>query len=367
MENLFNGAYKGKKVLVTGHTCFKGSWLVAWLDKMGAEVAGYALAPNTNPCHFEVLNLNIESHINDIRDLDVLKKAIHDFQPEIIFHLAAQPLVGYSYENPIETYSTNVMGSLNILESAKGLDSLKAIVSITTDKVYENKEKEEGYKEDERLGGYDPYSSSKACVEIMTDSIRNSFFHIDKYGTDHQVLIATVRAGNVIGGGDWADMRLIPDIARATSKGEKVLIRNPYSVRPWQHVLEPLSGYLMIGQKLLEKNIAFSGAWNFGPEEKVLVNNEKLVEIAKKSWDRIDPEFGAREEWFHETKILMLDSLKAIEDLNWRPVWTYDEAIEVTIEWYKNYHENNRIDTSADIDNYVETARIKNISWTNEI
>ncbi len=274
MENLFSSIYKNKTVLVTGHTGFKGSWLCFWLSKMGANVIGYSLEAPTNPNHIELLNLNIISVIGDIRDLEKLNNTFKMYKPDIVFHLAAQPLVRLSYENPIETYETNVIGTLKVFEACKNA-KIKAIVNITSDKAYENKEWIWGYRENDPMGGYDPYSSSKGCADLLTNSYRNSYFNIDDYKIKHNTLLASCRAGNVIGGGDWAEDRLITDIMISVSQNKKVSIRNPYATRPWQHVLEPLSGYLHIGQKLLEEKKSLLMAWN-------LVQVMKEVSLLKK-------------------------------------------------------------------------------------
>jgi CDP-glucose 4,6-dehydratase len=352
VEGLFRSIYKGKKVLVTGHTGFKGSWLCLWLKMMGAEIIGYSLAPYTTPNHFDTIGLDINSHIGDIRDRAKFTELIHHTNPDVIFHLAAQPLVKYSYENPLETYESNLIGSLNMLEAARGASNVKAIVCITTDKVYKNFEKSEGYKEEERLGGYDPYSSSKACVELLVDSYRDSFFNTDKFGTHHNTLIASARAGNVIGGGDWSEDRLVPDIIKASIKDDAVHIRNPKGVRPWQHVLEPLFGYLTLGEKLLSGDKKFSGAWNFGPKIKRLMDNTSLANESKKHWDKIQIELGDGD-GFHETGLLMVDSVKAMSELSWEPVWSYEEAIKQTILWYKSYYENQVLISEEQIKKYV--------------
>ena len=271
MKNLFSRIYKNKTVLVTGHTGFKGSWLVYWLSQMGAKVVGYSLEAPTTPNHFEllqnnsqfsILNSQLTSIIGDIRDLDKLNQVFSEYKPDIVFHLAAQPLVRLSYENPIETYETNVIGTLKVFEACR-VNNVKAIVNITSDKAYENREWIWGYRENDPMGGYDPYSSSKGCADILATSYRNSYFNIKDYKKTHNTLLATCRAGNVIGGGDWAKDRLITDIMLSVSQNKKVNIRNPYATRPWEHVLEPLSGYLHIGQKLLEEKLEFGDAWNF--------------------------------------------------------------------------------------------------------
>ena len=260
--------WKGKRILLTGHTGFKGSWLSLWLQSMGAPVVGYALAPPTNPSLFEVAEVGrgMTSVIGDIRDLEHLCAVFAEHKPEIVIHMAAQPLVRYSYIEPVETYSTNVMGTVNLLEAVRGTDSVKAVVNVTSDKCYENREWVWNYRENEAMGGYDPYSNSKGCAELVTAAYRNSYFHSEKY-KEHGVALASGRAGNVIGGGDWAGDRLIPDIMRAITQNLAVNIRNPHAIRPWQHVLEPLSGYLMLAQKLYEEGAAYAEGWNFGPSD----------------------------------------------------------------------------------------------------
>jgi CDP-glucose 4,6-dehydratase len=281
-STLFNGIYNNKTVLVTGHTGFKGSWLCFWLIQMGAKVIGYSLEPPTSPNHFELLNLDMVSVIGDIRDSDKLNAVFAQYQPEIVFHLAAQPLVRLSYKEPVETFETNVIGTLKVFEACRNTKSVRAIVNITSDKCYENKEWVWGYRENDPMGGYDPYSASKGCAELVTSSYRNSFFNVNEYGKSHNVLLASCRAGNVIGGGDWAKDRLMTDIMVAVSEGKKVVIRNPRATMPWQHVLEPLSGYLMLGQKLFEGKKEFAQAWNFGPGEQGAITVKEVVENIKK-------------------------------------------------------------------------------------
>jgi CDP-glucose 4,6-dehydratase len=254
VQNLFNGTYKDKTVLITGHTGFKGSWLSFWLTQLGAKVVGYALEAPTVPNHIELLTLDIISINGDIRDLEKLNKTFEEYKPDIVFHLAAQPIVKISYEDPIETYETNVIGALKVFEACRKTN-VKAIINITSDKAYENKEWIWGYRENDPLGGYDPYSSSKGCADLLANSYRSSYFNPKEYQKSHNTLLASCRAGNVIGGGDWAQDRLMTDIMLSVSQGKKVSIRNPYATRPWQHVLEPLSGYLLVGQKLLEARI----------------------------------------------------------------------------------------------------------------
>ncbi len=330
---MFNNIYKDKKVFLTGHTGFKGSWLALWLTKLGAEVCGYSLEPNTTPSMFtelDVQNKIKKSIIGDILDYDKLAKEIQDFQPEIIFHLAAQPLVRLSYSEPILTYKTNVIGSLNVLEAARNCSSVKAFVNVTTDKCYENKEINRGYREDEPMGGYDMYSSSKGCVEIMSSSFRRSFLQ-------NGYAMATARAGNVIGGGDWALDRLIPDCVKFINAGEKIEIRNPVAVRPWQHVLEPLSGYLLLGEKLLEYGQHFADGFNFGPYEDSVL---KVAEVAQKvveNYGKGEVVVHKRDD-LHEANLLMLNIEKAEKVLGWIPTYTANQAIQETVDWYKHFY-----------------------------
>ncbi len=332
---MFNNIYKGKKVFVTGHTGFKGSWLTLWLTKLGANVCGYSLAPNTKPSMFEELDIQnkiSKSIIGDILDNEKLQAEMNEFKPDIVFHLAAQPLVRLSYAEPILTYQTNVIGSLNVLEAARHTQSIKAFVNITTDKCYENKEVNRGYKEDEPMGGYDMYSSSKGCVEIMSSSFRRSF--LQEEGT---YAMATARAGNVIGGGDWALDRLIPDCVRYINAGEKIEIRNPVAIRPWQHVLEPLSGYLLLGEKLLEEGKKFAEGFNFGPNEDSVL---RVAEVALKVceyYGKGEVVVHKRDD-LHEANLLMLNIEKAEQVLGWIPTYTADEAVKRSIEWYKHFY-----------------------------
>lgn len=328
--------WKDKRVLMTGHTGFKGSWLSLWLQSMGAQAVGYALAPPTNPSLFETAEVakGMTSIIGDIRDLEHLRKVFIEHQPQIVIHMAAQPLVRYSYIEPVETYSTNVMGTVNLLEAVRSTKSVKVVVNVTTDKCYENREWAWGYRENEAMGGYDPYSSSKGCAELVTAAYRNSYFHPDKY-QEHGVAIASGRAGNVIGGGDWADDRLIPDIMRAITVGKPVHIRNPHAIRPWQHVLEPLSGYLILAQKLYEEGAAFAEGWNFGPNDEDAKPVQWIVEQLTKSW-------GEGASWVldggehpHEAHYLKLDCSKAKSRLDWHPRWHLDDALKEIVEWQR--------------------------------
>ncbi len=328
--------WQGKRILLTGHTGFKGSWLSLWLQSMGAEVIGYALTPSTNPSLFEVAKVGqgMTSIIGDIRDLPHLQKVFAEHQPEIVIHMAAQPLVRYSYIEPVETYSTNVMGTVNLLEAVRQTKNVKAVVNVTTDKCYENREWVWGYRESEAMGGYDPYSSSKGCSELVTAAYRNSYFHTEKY-LMHGVALASGRAGNVIGGGDWAEDRLIPDMIRAITNGQSVSIRNPHSIRPWQHVLEPLSGYLLLAQKLYEEGPSFAEAWNFGPNEDDAKPVHWILDNLTKTWGegaswKID---GADHP--HEAHYLKLDCSKAKSRLHWKARWSLAKAIDQICVWHK--------------------------------
>lgn len=327
--------WNGKKVFVTGHTGFKGSWLVLWLTSMGARVFGYSLPAPTDPNMFELCNLgrDIQSVTGDIRDFDHLLYTMKQAEPEIVFHLAAQPLVLKSYDNPMETYQVNVMGTVNVLECIRNVASVKAVVNVTTDKCYENQGWHWGYRENDTLGGYDPYSNSKACSELITSAYRNSFFTLKS-----KVALASARAGNVIGGGDWAENRLVPDCIRALMEGKKVFIRNPDAIRPWQHVLEPLSGYLILAQKLYEEGHRYAGAWNFGPDDKDAKTVEWIVSRMCTVWgDGAGFEVEKQEKKPHEAKYLKLDCSKAKVELNWNPRWTLTQTIEEIVSWMKAY------------------------------
>ncbi len=331
--------WKNKKVLVTGHTGFKGSWLVFVLNSLGAEICGYSLAPQTTPNLFSLLNLEglCESHIGDIRNGANFKKVAEDFQPDILFHLAAQPLVLYSYKDPIETYEVNVIGTLNVLEGVKNIKTLRSVVVITTDKVYENLEDGTAYSEENRLGGHDMYSSSKACAEIVTQSWRSSF------GKNYpQLKIATARSGNVIGGGDWADDRLVPDVVRSISNKKPLSIRSPEAVRPWQHVLNPTFGYLTLAQKLWDDvGNNYTDAWNFGPEVDDVKTVREMTDIMCEKWGGYtwtSPDTSNKSP-MKEANLLHLDIGKAKSNLGWRPVWDCEKSLQKTIEWYKKFYE----------------------------
>lgn len=337
--------WKNKHVFLTGHTGFKGGWLSLWLSSMGAKVTGYALAPNTNPNFFEVAKVadDLEqSHIADIRDLGELQKAIADAKPEIIIHMAAQPLVRYSYTNPVETYATNVMGTVHVLESIRHVDSVRAAVIVTTDKCYENKEWAWGYRENEPMGGYDPYSNSKGCAELVTSAYRQSYFPVEKY-LKHQVAIASARAGNVIGGGDWSEDRLIPDAIKAFEAKESLVIRNPLATRPWQHVLEPLSGYLVLAQALYEEGAKFDGAWNFGPRDDDARAVQEVINLLIKNWGSVANWTQDQREQPHEAHSLKLDCSKARQYLNWTPRWNLEQAIENIAQWHHAYQKQSNL------------------------
>ncbi|MDD5268401.1 MAG: CDP-glucose 4,6-dehydratase [Methylococcales bacterium] len=332
--------WKGKRVLLTGHTGFKGSWLSLWLQSMDAKVVGFALAPPTIPSLFEVSGVGkrMTSIIGDIRDLELVQAVFAEHKPEIVFHMAAQPLVRYSYQNPVETYSTNVMGTVNVLEAVRNTLGVKSVVNITTDKCYENREWVWGYRENEPMGGYDPYSNSKGCAELVTAAYRNSYFNPENY-KEHGVALASARAGNVIGGGDWAEDRLIPDIMRAIIQGKPVNIRNPHATRPWQHVLEPLSGYLLLAQKLYEEGESYAEGWNFGPNDEDAKPVQWIVEKLTKAW-------GEDASWAleggdhpHEAHYLKLDCSKAKARLNWMPKWHLDDTLGRIVEWQKQYRQ----------------------------
>lgn len=326
--------WQDKKVFLTGHTGFKGGWLALWLNSLGAQVHGYALAPSTTPNFFDVANVQaiLASHtIADIRDATALEAAMLAAQPDIVFHLAAQPLVRQSYIDPLETYTTNVIGTVNVLETVRKTASVRAVVNVTTDKCYENKETLTPYAEDAPMGGYDPYSSSKGCSELVTASYRQSFL------AEKGVAIASARAGNVIGGGDWSTDRLIPDFLQALDKNEELVIRSPYAIRPWQHVLEPLSGYLQLAERLVTDKQTFAQAWNFGPAEKDAKTVEwivkKLVEQLQDAKWRIDDSPQP-----HEAHYLKLDSTKANTQLNWQPKWSLETALENIMAWHQAWH-----------------------------
>ena len=349
--------WKEKSVFLTGHTGFKGGWLALWLSSMGAKVTGYALDPNTSPNLFEALSLKTalnHSHIANICDLDRLQNALTTCNPEIVIHMAAQPLVRYSYSNPVETYMTNVMGTVHVLEAIRKSDSVRATVVVTTDKCYENKEWVWGYRENEPMGGFDPYSNSKGCSELVTSAYRQSYFS-NPSGNPNRV--ASARAGNVIGGGDWSEDRLIPDALKAFEANTTLMIRNPLATRPWQHVLEPLSGYLILAQSLYQDGDKYSSAWNFGPQDGDNRSVQEVIISLCKKW-------GSNAKWQqdtsfqpHEAGLLKLDCSKASQQLRWEPKWNLETAIEKIIQWHKAYlaGKNMQAFTLGQIDQYINT------------
>ena len=353
------GFWRGKRVLLTGHTGFKGGWLSLWLQNLGAEVTGYALKPPTNPSLFEVARVaeGMRSIIADVRDLSRLQNAMQEARPEIVFHLAAQPLVWESYRQPVETYATNVMGTVHLLEAVRQVGGVRSVVIVTSDKCYENRERRRGYREEEAMGGYDPYSSSKGCAELVTAAWRRSFFNPVNYG-QHGVAVASARAGNVIGGGDWAADRLVPDLIRAWQTGAPLQIRQPAAIRPWQHVLEPLHGYLLLAERLWAEGPAYAEGWNFGPSEQDAWPVSRLVDRLARLW-------GKGADWRldttphpHEAHYLRLDCAKAHERLGWQPRWNLDEALKQTVAWHQAEQAGSdmRVSTLAQIKQFQEAG-----------
>ena len=348
--------WRDKKVFLTGHTGFKGGWLSLWLASMGAKVTGYALAPNTAPNLFEVLAIDSlieKSHIADIRDLATLQKAMSESKPDVVIHMAAQPLVRYSYANPVETYATNVMGTVHVLESARPIDTLRSTVIVTTDKCYENKEWVWGYRENEPMGGYDPYSNSKGCAELVTAAYRQSYFS----GNNSINKVASARAGHVIGGGDWAEDRLIPDAIKAFEAKKPLMIRNPFATRPWQHVLEPLSGYLILAQALYEQGLPFASGWNFGPRDEDNRSVQEVVELVISSWGDSARWEKEGSEQLHEANLLKLDCSKARTKLGWTPKWDLEIATQKIVEWQRVFQAKANVQevSLAQINHYMST------------
>jgi CDP-glucose 4,6-dehydratase len=355
--NQFSGCYRGRQVLITGHTGFKGSWLALWLHELGAKVTGVALDPDAASAHWSLLSLPIIDERCDIRDGADVGRVMAAAQPEIVFHLAAQSLVRRSYRSPLDTWSTNVMGTANVLEAARSQPSVRALVVVTTDKCYENKEWSWGYRESDRLGGHDPYSASKASAELVAASYRSSFFN-----SKASPLLATARAGNVIGGGDWSEDRLIPDLIRAIKNDQSLEIRCPNATRPWQHVLEALSGYLMLGQRLLSGDIACADAWNFGPQRE---DNRSVFEILE-HLERQLPSMRwhvTNQVQPHETSQLYLESAKARSSLYWRPVWNLDSTLLRTADWYRAWLSEQSVISRQQLFDYVNEAAMAGLSW----
>jgi len=355
---VFSDIYRGSSILLTGHTGFKGSWLALWLKTLGAEVTGLALEPNSKPSHWDLLALDMIDKRIDIRDAEKIKEAINIAKPKIVFHLAAQPLVRRSYSDPLDTWSTNVMGTVNVLEACRHQSSVRAIIVITTDKCYENKEWSRGYTESDRLGGHDPYSASKASAELVVSSYRKAFFNMPD-----SPLIASVRAGNVIGGGDWSEDRLIPDMVRAINDNKTLEIRSPDSTRPWQHVLESLSGYLALGQKMLEGKQDFAQAWNFGPNKDGNRRVDEVLSSMKNEWPALNWKITKAPQP-HEANLLYLDSSKAHQFLEWEPVWSIDESIKETAAWYKALLEQGKVVSSIQIERYMKKAALAGLKWS---
>jgi CDP-glucose 4,6-dehydratase len=355
--SLFGGAYRGRRVLLTGHTGFKGSWLALWLTQLGAEVTAVALPPATEPNHWSLLGLNIDSREHDIRDGAAMARVFAETRPEIVFHLAAQALVRRSYRDPVDTWSTNVVGTAGVLEACRNTDSVRAVVVVTTDKCYENQEWVWGYRENDRLGGHDPYSASKAAAELVAASYRKSFL-----SAAGGALLATARAGNVIGGGDWSEDRLIPDLVRAAEAGTDLVIRSPKATRPWQHVLESLSGYLLLGQGLIERRHGTDEAWNFGPDRDGNRPVEIVLAAIRESWPGVRWRLSG-EQHPHEAGLLYLDSTKAADRLGWRPVWPFAEGIAATARWYRAWLDDRAVISRDQLDGYVAAAAAAGLAW----
>jgi CDP-glucose 4,6-dehydratase len=365
---MFNNIYRHRRVLVTGHTGFKGSWLLAWLSRLGADVLGVSLPmPAGDPCHLELLALpGAKSAVADVRDLPALRGLFRAFNPEVVFHLAAQSLVRLSYQLPIETFATNIMGTANVLEAGRAAPALRGIVAVTSDKCYENAEREEPYTEADRVGGYDAYSASKGCAELVISAYRRSFFHPDAYGCGHRVVLASARAGNVVGGGDWARDRLVPDLMRAAAAGQPAVIRNPHAIRPWQHVLEPLAGYLILGQKALQGQAECGAAWNFGPDAEGMVTVQTAAEHLARQWPAIRLTTALPGQAPHEAGILRLDCAKARDALQWRPVWNTEQTFRRTARWYRDFYAEGRTGTLAELDEYIHDAQKLQLPWATE-
>lgn len=354
----FNGLYTGRRVLVTGHTGFKGSWLTLWLRSLGAHVAGLALNPDTNPSHWAALRMEDVTDCRvDLRDAYAVHRVLEQYQPEIVFHLAAQPLVRRSYREPSETFSTNVIGLIHLLQAVRSCSSVRVFVNATTDKVYADQVGATGYRESSPLGGHDPYSSSKACAELVSDCWRKSFFEAE----EPTVRLATARAGNVIGGGDWAEDRLVPDLVRATVTGQALFVRNPNAIRPWQHVLEPLSGYLRLGQ-LLWSDASLARAWNFGPGSQGEISVQSLSEHLARNWPALRIAHDSNPHP-HEAALLRLDASAAQQQLGWQPVWDMTETLARTARWYQAFYERSEIISQNDLHAYVEAARQADLEW----
>ncbi len=358
---LFGGAYAGRRVLVTGHTGFKGSWLALWLQALGAHVCGLALPAEHGPSHSRLLRLPLDQALIDLRDATAVRVALRHFEPELVFHLAAQALVRRSYRAPAATFDTNVMGLVNLLEAVRATPSVRVVVNATSDKCYANRDVQRGYIEDDVLGGHDPYSASKACAEIVSASYRGSFLSQDD-GRGHTVALATARAGNVVGGGDWSEDRLIPDLVRSAVSGSATAIRYPHATRPWQHVLEPLAGYLLLGQHLLADRQEAAQPWNFGPDASGQLSVAEVVDRFTQHWPAVRCDFD-RSLQPHEAASLHLDCGKARARLGWRPVWNAHTTFERTALWYRRQHEHGDLLSRDDLLHYVADARAAGVAW----
>lgn len=352
--------WKNRKVLVTGYTGFKGSWLTFWLRKMGADVSGIALDPRDSLNHWDLLKLGINEHRVDLRDAAAVAAVIEKEQPDTVFHLAAQALVRRSYRDPLETWSTNVMGAASLFEACRKTKSVKSVVCITSDKCYENVEWDWGYRETDKLGGVDPYSASKAAVELVAASYRRAFFE------GAGILMATTRAGNVIGGGDWSEDRLIPDVVRAATQGEILKIRSPRATRPWQHVLEPVSGYILLAEKLIAGEKDYADAWNFGPDDATNQPVSVMLDIMKTLWPAVKWQLDGVQGPYEST-LLHLDSAKARRHLGWAPVWNLDQTLQATAEWYRSFHEKNEVVTERQWQAYTAAAEKRGLAWASPL
>ncbi len=353
----FGEFYRGRRVLLTGHTGFKGSWLATWLCELGAQVTGLSLAPESVPAHWDLLNNPSVDLRGDIRDQAVVRSAFEQAQPEIVFHLAAQALVRRSYRDPLESWSTNVMGTANVLEACRQTPSVRAVVVITTDKVYANNEWPWGYRENDRLGGHDPYSASKAASELVVDSYRQAF-----WGGDDAPLIASARAGNVIGGGDWSEDRLIPDLVKAVRTGQSLEVRSPGSTRPWQHVLECLSGYLLLGQRLLASDQSVASAWNFGPAAQDNRTVAQVLAGLQQHWPELSWHTATTQQ-LHEANLLYLDCAQARARLGWQPVWTLEQSLKMTADWYRHQSTTGQASTREQLARYISGAAQAGCVW----
>ena len=342
LENMVSGHsfWHGKSVFITGHTGFKGSWLALWLHSLGARISGYALPPSTDPSLYELLDLHslVNSDLGDIGDFQGLKQALNNASPEVVFHLAAQPLVRASYQEPVETYGTNVMGAVHLLQAVRSTPSVRAVLIVTSDKCYENREWLWGYRENDRLGGHDPYSNSKACAELVTKAYTDSFFAPQRYG-EHRVSIASARAGNVIGGGDWSQDRLLPDAMRAFVSNEPLSIRSPHAVRPWQHVLEPLWGYILLAERLCAEGPRFNGAWNFGPAAEGMASVKTVVDLAAAAWNQPTHVLIDAGPTPHEAGLLMIDATKSQQRLGWKPVFALAQAVQMVVTFTRAWQQ----------------------------